>query len=97
MRETFIKIESFIRNYCFKKENLIILDDVENYSDQKIEFVLTLGKLMISITVLANLTYDLLVVEFESEVVVRNKTKNFNNIKELFNELEMDFEEIIDF
>lgn len=94
MSESFNKVESFIKNYCSKTESLITLDDIENYSDQKLEAVLTTGKFMVSISVLSDLTYDLTVVEFESEAVTMSKTKSSNDAEELFKELEADFEKI---
>ncbi|WP_310939053.1 hypothetical protein [Clostridium sp. SHJSY1] len=40
--------------------------------------------------------YDLMVVEFESENLITSKTKMFDNIDDLLQEIREDFEKIID-
>lgn len=87
----------FIKNYCSQREGLITIDEVFYFGDNKIEVVFTSGKLMLSVSILADLTYDFLVAEFEGEALVKSKTKNFDNIENLFKEIQMDLEWVLHF
>lgn len=95
MIEEFNKIEDFVKKCINNLGNSIELDDITSYGDKKLEMVLTVDERMISISILLDNTYDLMVVEIESEAVIMSKTKNCDSIDELFQELKDDFEKIV--
>lgn len=96
MSEILKEIEIFIKKYIGNLENRISLDSITNYDDKKIEMVLSMDNHMISISILLNLTYDLMIVEFESENLIMSKTKMCDNIDDLLQEIREDFKKIID-
>lgn len=86
------EIKKFIENYRVESPHEFSIDSYENYSDKKIEIVLSTNSHMASISILSDFTYDFLALEIDTENVVQIETKYFRSSSEIINKLNADLE-----
>lgn len=66
------------------------IEDMVTYENMKMSIVVDCVKYMASFEILDDYTYDFIVIEMISENLVTSKTKKFNNIDDLFKEIDKD-------
>ena len=73
----------FIKTFCINELPLICIDEIEGEDADKCSLVLSTKSNMVSIELYANLTCDILSVDYESEEVIFSETLNAQSLDEV--------------
>ena len=83
-------IKDFLVNLVNGSDNIKLLDAII-YDGKKLAVIMSKKDYMASFEVMPNLEYDFLVVNSNNEAIVLNKSQKLNDIRELFMEIEEDY------
>lgn len=83
-------IKDFLVNLVNGSDN-IKLEDTIIHDGKKLAVIMSKKDYMASFEVIPNLEYDFLVINSNTEAIVLNKSKKLNDIRELFMEVEEDY------
>ena len=87
-------IKNHFLNIINNVDNMKI-EDIVIYENKKIAIVVDCTKYMASFEILADYTYDFLVVDIMSEEIILTKTKKFLNNEDLYKEINDDVNTLI--
>lgn len=82
------KVKDFVIDNFKKIDNKITIDDIKEYSNKKLELVLSSNEYMASISIISDFTYDFLTIEIVSENIIINSTEICGGINDLLTRIE---------
>lgn len=83
-------IQQFINKLIAELDRDVVIENVIFYDKAKLEYTLSTGSHMASISILPDLTYDFFALEIAREEIYLMKTKYFSNTEEIFAQLTKD-------